>query len=173
MNYTESDIKALGPFRTDVASAFGGQSLSLWQIVLQDLDPVDRIWIAVKLLPAKLSILFGCDCAERALNDEADRGGVVDPRSARVVAVARSYACGDATKDELRAACYAAWAVSGSATTEELRAIGRCGDMPRKASAATIAYACAYRPFTAALLLGDDHRAWQLEVLSDLAWGCP
>ena len=51
--------------------------------------------------------LFACDCAERALEliDESDR----DQRSIDAIAIARRFANGEATREELAAARDAAW----------------------------------------------------------------
>jgi len=55
--------------------------------------------------------LFACDCAERAL----DRAAKVDPRSREAVSVARRYAHGRASDEELRAAYEAAWVAADAA----------------------------------------------------------
>ena len=47
--------------------------------------------------------LFACDCAERALDLWAKRG-TVDERSRNAIVVARSFAVGEATSDDLAAA---------------------------------------------------------------------
>ncbi len=51
---------------------------------------------------------WACDCAERALNREREKGREPDPRSWEAIAVARRYAKGEATKEELDAAWDAA-----------------------------------------------------------------
>ena len=55
--------------------------------------------------------LFACDCADRALALLKKP----DPRSVEAVAVARRFAVGDATREQLDAARDAAWAAAGDA----------------------------------------------------------
>ena len=53
--------------------------------------------------------LWGCECAERALLRERERGREPDPRCGAAVETARRYANGQATAEELAAARDAAW----------------------------------------------------------------
>jgi len=66
--------------------------------------------------------LFACDCAERALDLF---GGEVDPRSREAIEVARRFARGEATLEELRAARDAAgdaaWAAARNAARDAAR----------------------------------------------------
>jgi hypothetical protein len=55
--------------------------------------------------------LFACDCAERALTHAT----TPDPRSVNAIAVARKFAYGEATQEELAAAGDAAWAAAWDA----------------------------------------------------------
>ena len=66
-------------------------------------------------LDARVLRLFACDCAERALLRERRAGREPDGRSWGAVRVARLYADGKATADELDAARTAAWAAAGDA----------------------------------------------------------
>lgn len=59
--------------------------------------------------------LFACDCAERALQRERDAGLEPDHRSWRAIAVARSFANGEASSRDLAAASAAAWAAASAA----------------------------------------------------------
>jgi hypothetical protein len=59
--------------------------------------------------------LWGCDCAERALNLVEDLGIPVNPRSRQSLTVARRYADGQATREELAAARAAADAARAAA----------------------------------------------------------
>ena len=59
--------------------------------------------------------LWGCDCAERALLRERERGREPDAHSWEAIAVTRRYADGHATKAELAAAGAAAWAAARAA----------------------------------------------------------
>ena len=52
--------------------------------------------------------LFACDCAERALRREREAGHEPDPRSWNAITVARRFAAGEATAEELAAADAAA-----------------------------------------------------------------
>ena len=65
---------------------------------------------------------FACDCAERALKREEERGRTVDPRSWAAIDVARRHARGEATDDELAAAWDAAWAAHRDAARDAARA---------------------------------------------------
>lgn len=58
--------------------------------------------------------LFACDCAERAL----ETAGNSDPRSVDAVRVARLYAVGESSKEQLAAARAAAWAAAWVAARE-------------------------------------------------------
>jgi len=62
--------------------------------------------------------LWGCDCAERALLRERERGHEPDPRSWAAIAVARRYADGEASKVELAAAGAAARAAARDAARD-------------------------------------------------------
>lgn len=62
--------------------------------------------------------LWGCDCAERALLRERERGREPDPRCWTAIEVARRYVCGEATREELAAA----WAAAGAAAGDAARA---------------------------------------------------
>ena len=64
---------------------------------------------------AQSARLFACDCAERALNRERERGGEPDPRSWESITVARRFARGEATQEELAAAWDAAWTAAWDA----------------------------------------------------------
>ena len=59
--------------------------------------------------------LWGCDCAERALLRERERGREPDAHSWEAIAVTRRYADGHATKAELAAAGAAAGAAAWAA----------------------------------------------------------
>ena len=59
--------------------------------------------------------LFAVDCATRALNREKRSGRTPDKSSYDALKVARRFANGDATSDELAAAGDAAWHAAGAA----------------------------------------------------------
>ena len=66
---------------------------------------------------------FACDVAEESLNLQVQRGNTVDERSRAAIEVARRFARGDATREELAvawaaardAACAVAWAATSAA----------------------------------------------------------
>ncbi len=60
--------------------------------------------------------LFACECAERAITRCHERGCEPDPRSLAAVEVAKRYAEGNATEDELQAAQGAASDAASAAT---------------------------------------------------------
>ncbi len=64
---------------------------------------------------AQSARLFACDCAYRALCREQEQGSEPDPRSWAAITVARRFAYGEATQEELAAAWAAAWAAAGAA----------------------------------------------------------
>ena len=61
--------------------------------------------------------IFACDCAERALLREREAGREPDPRSWKAVEVARRFAAGEATSEELEEAraAGATWAAAWAA----------------------------------------------------------
>lgn len=61
---------------------------------------------------------WACDCAERALNRKREAGREPDPRSWEALAVARRFAKGEATSEELAAASAAAWDAAWDAEIE-------------------------------------------------------
>lgn len=61
--------------------------------------------------------LFACDCASRSLLRERVAGREPDPRSWAAVDVARRYALGEATAEELSTAWDAAWWAAASAAS--------------------------------------------------------
>jgi hypothetical protein len=81
------------------------------------IPPEDRLWVAVHpdFCTDSLMRIFAGDCAERALISERDAGRDPDPRSWEAVAVARRYARGEATEDDLCAARTAASAADSAA----------------------------------------------------------
>jgi hypothetical protein len=65
--------------------------------------------------------LFTCDCAERALKRERKAGREPDERSWEVIIIARRYADGKATLEELNAAYNAAYAAYNAAYADEIK----------------------------------------------------
>lgn len=75
-----------------------------------DVPAKDRLWTVCHdgVLPDRMFRLFACDCAERALLAERAAGREPDARSWESVEVARRYAEGKATFDDLSTAQVAA-----------------------------------------------------------------
>jgi len=94
-NYTEARLIRL---------AAGRKSLSILEILDLDIPAEDRIWVALHLLDEREVRLWGCDCAERALEHEREAGREPDPRSWEAIRVSMLYAVGEATSEELRLA---------------------------------------------------------------------
>jgi len=78
-----------------------------------DVPSEDRLWVVLRegVLPDKTLRLFGCWCADTSLAMTPNP----DPRSIAAVEVARRFALGEATRDELDAARYAAWVAARDA----------------------------------------------------------
>ena len=108
--------------------------------------------------------LFACDCAERALDLWAQRG-TVDPRSRAAVDVARRFANGEATADEISAAESAAW--SAAAWLAESAAAWSAWSAAESAapSAASAAWSAAWSAARSA------ERRWQNARLLDYLYG--
>jgi len=91
-----------------VTDAFMGRTKMLITTLLRrnDIDAEDRLWVVLRkdVLSPKMLRLFACDCTERALLREREQGHEPDPRSWAAVEVARRFARGEATVEELEAA---------------------------------------------------------------------
>ena len=114
-----------------------------------DVPAKDRLWTVLHagVLPDKTLRLFACDCAERVLTSEREAGREPGPRSWTAVEVARKYAIGQATTEDLAAARAAAAAYAAA------RAAARAADAR---AAAYAAYVIAYE------------RTWQVNHLADM-----
>ena len=79
----------------------------------------DRLLGLIDKLTPQNQRLFACDCAERALlREERDHGMQIDPRTWNAVHVARAFAMGRASEEELEEAEDAALLVVSSAETD-------------------------------------------------------
>ncbi len=95
--------------------------------------------------------LFACDCAERALTREREAGREPDARSWRAIEVARGFAVGSATRDDLIAASAAAWAAYDAANAAHAAAWAAYDAAAWAASAAAnAAHAAAWAAYDAA-----------------------
>ena len=77
-------------------------------------NPSDLFWALAAVPPAevadrdRIARIFACDCAERALNREREKGREPHPDLWRAIDVARRYAVGTASESERAAAWDAA-----------------------------------------------------------------
>jgi hypothetical protein len=105
-------LRALTDYSVEIA--YGWDS---WIHLLKD-DSIkleDRIWVGIRALPDdKQKRLFTCWCAEQALN--CIHPSKWDARSLKAIEVAKRFAHGKATLDELREARSAAYAADAAAT---------------------------------------------------------
>ena len=76
----------------------------------EDVSADDRIWVACKLgvIPGRELRLFACRIASRSLRAVEKAGGTVSKNQWNVIRVARRFANGKASKEELKAASRAA-----------------------------------------------------------------
>jgi len=104
-DYPESRVRAL----------VGDGGVTPHQLAALDIPADDRLWgLIYCAMDDRQRRLLACDCAERALS----RVESPDPRSLNAVAVARRYARGDATDEELAAAWDAAWDAAWAAARD-------------------------------------------------------
>ena len=112
-DYTEDRMAELAPegFLTPI------------EVLNLPIPPEDRLWVLLRkeILGERALRLFACDCAERAL-PVFENGYPNDTRPREAIAVARTYAVGEATRVELEtsrkaadAAAYAAAAYAAAA----------------------------------------------------------
>jgi len=112
--YTIKDILAWDPcerYTEESLKKMMGRkkSVSLIEILAADISDEDAVWAACKAMSDRQRRHFACDCAESVLHPSND------PRSSEAVRVARLYADGRATEDELDAARDAARAAARTA----------------------------------------------------------
>ena len=106
------------------------------EIAAAQIPVADRLWVLIQMLPAREQRLLACDCAARGLPRWEQSRADCRPREA--IDVARRYAIGSATIDELHAARHAAaGAVHAArhATADGLIAAGRAAGAVRAAAA--------------------------------------
>lgn len=113
----------------------------------------------------RIARLYACDCAERVL-PLWERQYPGDERPRRCLAVARAYADGEATADELTAARDAAWAARYAAWAAAEAASRYAAGITAWAAAEAAARAAAETAWTAAgAAARAAERAWQTERL--------
>lgn len=112
---------------------------------------------------------FACDCAERALLRERGAGREPDARSREAVRVAREFAAGRASREQLYAARAAAHAAAAAAAAAA-HAASRAASAANAASAAAYddADSAAHAAYAAhaARSLGDRECSWQARALT-------
>ena len=119
--------------------------------------------------------LFAADCAERALEGERSAGREPDPRSWEAVRVARAFARGRASDEDLDAAWDAAWAAAGAAAgdaawdAEAPAAAPAAAQGAAHAAAPAAAWAAAHAAAQAAAWAAE--RGWQLRRLNEYLKG--
>ena len=101
-----------------VTSLFGRRkSATVTEVLRAPIPAVDRLWVVLReeLISPRQLRLFACACANRALSRERKSGREPDKRSIEAIAVARRYAMGKATTEELSAAGNAARSAADAA----------------------------------------------------------
>ena len=93
----------------------------------KDISAEDRLWLLLReeIIPARELRLLACKWAERALRADRKAGREPDERSWNAVSVARRFANGKATSEELEAAREAAWLAAWWAAWEAAREAAR------------------------------------------------
>jgi len=130
--------------------------LTALQILDLDIPAEDRLWAVLReeLIDPRALRLFACREAELALNRVQRRGGAVDPRSREAIRVARRYANGMASDEELDAARAAADAARAAA--DAARAAARDAARAAEAAARDAAWAAADAALAAAWVAAWD-----------------
>ena len=163
--------------REYVLSLTGGrEEIEVVDVPSLPIPEQDKVWLLLKVLgifdgAEKKQRLFACDCAERALLREREAGREPDPRSWNAVSVAREYAMGRASKEELKSAKTAASASYASASYASAAYDAAYADAAAAAAYAAYAayadaadaayaYAAAYAAAAAAA-----ERKWQVKKL--------
>ena len=164
MKITRKQLRLWGACYDDaeIASLVPESRLTPMEIAALDIPAGDRLWVLLheEVIPARELRLLACDWAETACH----AAGWADERSLTAIAVARRFACGDATEAELdatetearaaartaraaagmsSAAWSAAWSAACSASGEADRAAAAAATSADWAAAATFTDAVA------------------------------
>ena len=127
-------------------------------------EPGDILHVIFRedLMDARTLRLLACDFAEHALCREREAGREPDARSWKAVEVARRYARGEATEEELGEAWTAAWAARDAARAATWATYWATAEAAAWAAqaAATMSRAAAQ---AAAACTAEAEREWQLE----------
>jgi len=144
--YTEESLRKMMGWK---------KSVSLIEILVANiLLDEDAVWAACKAMSDRQRRHFACDCAESVLHLSND------PRSSEAVRVARLYADGRATDDELAAA----WAAARDAARDAARAAAWAAAWAAASAAARAARAAAWDA------AWDAARAAAWNAALDAAW---
>jgi hypothetical protein len=110
----------LGWLTSDVFSVYEAEAHPRYRLIVAGDKVVTRQARLLRRLAwdARAARLFACDCAERALVVWERHGIPGDTRPRDAIAVARRYADGQATQEELAAARDAAWDAARAATRD-------------------------------------------------------
>ena len=162
--YTVEDVMAVNPCENDyprkrIEQLFAGQDyLTLDDLPKLDIPDEHKLWVLIRfVLDDRQRRLFAADRDERALLREMDNGFQPNPRSWKAIDVARDFAEGKASREELMAAARdaqeaAEWAYE--------RAKKRGSSRAARAAAATWGFAAP---------AGEDELKWQLERAMEYA----
>ena len=152
---------------------------TIWEAETEAMEPLrdgNKSVVASARLLRKLETwnrrtqrLFAADCAERALERERAAGREPHPDSWRAIAVARQFANGDATPQELAAAAanaVHAAAYANAAANAAANAVHAAANAAAyAATAAYAAYDAAYDAAHAAYAADATERQWQTKRL--------
>ena len=162
------NAKPCSSYSQEVVTALwaGKETLSSKEISELDIPGQDRLWALINTsLTEKEQRLFACDCAERTLNREIEKGNQVDPRSLEAIEVSRKYAAGLATLAELNAAWDTARDAASSAARDAARAAASSAARAAASSAAcSAAWAAAWAAASSAASSAARDAAWAAEV---------
>jgi hypothetical protein len=141
----------------------GRETLTAEEIAALDIRVEDRLWAIIACyLDDRQRLLFACDCADQALRLVA----TPDPRSVEAVAVARLYAVGEATFEQLVDAMVSARYAANAATSSAF-SVASSADVWDASSAASSA---AFRAATSAALFTARAAAWDASEAAWNAW---
>jgi len=162
---TVEQIMALGPCYSDdrVRALLPSGQCTIREIIDAPIPWMDRLWVLVRVIDdGRMWRLWACDCAERALIREREAGSEPDARSWRAIEVARAYAMGEATEEELAAAWAAAWVAE--------RAAARAAAWDAACDAAWDAACDAARAAERAAAWADACAAWDAAWAAEHEW---
>jgi hypothetical protein len=112
MKITREQLRQWGACYNDakIAALVPEDGLTPLELAALDIPVEDRLWVLLReeVIPARELRLLACDWAAAACL----RTGWNDARSLNAIAVARRFACGDATEAELEEAAAEAWAAA-------------------------------------------------------------